>query len=80
MAGRYLRDLPSKKIKPFSKDPVSALCAPPGCMADVHQRVRNRLDPDDRTSITQDMIIKSRLLFVSRDRYLCFIQEWYGPN
>ena len=61
VSGRYVQDLPSKKIAEVEKNAKSAFCSPANCLQDVHKLVNN----EDKNEESQETIIKSKLFFRS---------------
>ena len=54
--GRYVQDLPSKKIAEVENNAQSAYCLPAGCLLDVYKLMKKKDEDDD----SQETIIKSK--------------------
>ena len=59
--GRYLQDLPSRKIAEIEKNACAALCAPPECLRSVHESVMKKEENNSAQVNTQDTILKSEI-------------------
>ena len=69
MYGRFVHDLPNKKIADIEKNAQSAYCSPPDCLESVHkmvmksQQIRGKEDDVEDVNETQETIIQSEKCF-----------------
>lgn len=64
MYGRYIQDLPSRKIAAIEKDAHAAFCAPPDCLKPVHESVRKKEENTSLEKNSQEKIIKSKFFYL----------------